>query len=203
MDHSYLQLALFALASSITPGPNNLMLMASGANFGIVRTLPHWAGVCCGFVVLIVPVGLGLGAFVLDVPPVRMAFQLGCVAVLAWLGWKIASAGRPGNLEDSRRPLTFLQAAAFQWINPKAWTMGVSAISLFAQSGALHDILLVTLVFAAINMPSTGMWLVSGERVQRLLHKDSHFRAFNVAMGALLIACAIPVLLDGRGWSLS
>lgn len=196
MDNSYLQLALFALASSITPGPNNLMLMASGANFGIRRTVPHWAGVAAGFTVMIIVLGLGLGTFVLEVPAVHMLFKFASVTILLWLGWKIASAPRSGKTEESRRPLTFLQAAAFQWINPKAWTMGVSAISLYAQSAAIADILLLALVFAVVNIPSTGVWLISGERVQHLLRKDSHFRVFNIVMGALLIACAIPVLFD-------
>ncbi len=196
METVYLQLALFALAASITPGPNNLMLMASGASFGLRRSLPHWTGVVIGFVLLIVVTGLGLGALILENPTVRLGFRLGCIVILLWLGWRIATAKRPGEVENSRRPLTFLQAGAFQWVNPKGWAMALSAISLYAESSALADVLTVAAIFALVNMPSTGLWLLSGERIQRLLRKDAHFRAFNMVMGVLLAACAVPILFE-------
>jgi len=198
MQTDLLALAGFALAASITPGPNNLMLMASGANHGIVRSLPLWCGIWSGFVLLIVVVGLGAGALILENPPVRAGFRVACALVILWLGWKIATARRAGTGPDAPRPLGYVQAAAFQWINPKGWTMALAAISLYAPGTRLLDILLVAGIFALVNIPSTAVWLVTGERVQRALRREVHFRLFNIAMAALLVGSVMPMLLGER-----
>ncbi len=196
MDTDILALTGFAFASSITPGPNNLMLMASGANYGIVRSLPHWLGVTSGFMILLTVTGLGIGAFILGDPEIKLGFRLACFAVILWLAWRIATASRPQEGKAAGKPLTFLQAAAFQWVNPKAWAMALAAISIYAASEKIEAILLVALVFGAVNVPSTAVWLISGERIQRLLHKDAHFRIFNLVMAVLLIGSALPMFLS-------
>lgn len=195
MDTDILALTGFAFASSITPGPNNLMLMASGANYGIVRSLPHWLGVTGGFVILMTITGMGVGAFILGDPEIKLGFRLVCFGVILWLAWRIATASRPHEGQAAGKPLTFLQAAAFQWVNPKAWAMALAAISIYAASEQFEAILLVALVFGAVNVPSTAVWLISGERIQRLLHKDAHFRIFNFVMAVLLIGSALPMLV--------
>ena len=195
MENTIVSLALFAFASSITPGPNNLMLMNSGANFGVVRTLPHWIGVVTGFLALLLLAGIGVGAVILARPEIESAFRALCAAVIVWLGWKIARTRPAEETGSARKPLTFLQAFAFQAINPKAWIMALTANSLFAAGGALGDVQVVMVVFGAVNLPCTGLWLLSGELIQRLLRKDTHFRVFNVVMALLLIGSSLPMLL--------
>jgi threonine/homoserine/homoserine lactone efflux protein len=185
----------FALVSSITPGPNNLMLMASGANFGFMRSIPHMLGIGVGFTVMIVLVGLGLiGLF--DAFPVSYIILKVCsVAYLLWLAWKIANAAPPQKGEASGDPMTFIQAALFQWVNPKAWSMALTAITAYAPGQTVQAILIVAAVFGAINLPSVSVWTLMGQQIRRLLNKPVWLRAFNICMAILLVASAAPVLL--------
>ncbi len=194
MDSWIIGLVLFAFAASITPGPNNLMIMTSGANFGIMKSLPHWAGIHIGFLLMMFIGGMGAGALFMSHPVIELGFRLVCGAIILWLSWKIANARRADPGEGQLRPLTFLQAAAFQWINPKAWIMALSAISIYAPGDSAGDIALVTLVFGLSGIPCTAIWLFAGEAVQKLLHKDSHFRIFNVVMALLLTGSSLPML---------
>ena len=131
MTHEQLlALVTFAFVTSITPGPNNLMLMASGANFGVRRTVPHMLGVALGFVFMAVLVGAGLAQAFMAVPQLYTALKVASVAYLLYLAWKIAMAPPPGETARPGRPMTFLAAAAFQWINPKAWAMALTAVSV-------------------------------------------------------------------------
>jgi len=125
-------LAGFALVSSITPGPNNVMVMASGANFGLRRTVPHILGIACGFVVMLLLVGLGLARLFEMFPVIRLVLTVVSALYLLWLAWKIAHAAPFGSDSARGRPFSFLQAALFQWVNPKAWMMALSAITLYA-----------------------------------------------------------------------
>lgn len=181
-------LAAFALVSSITPGPNNLMLMASGASFGLRRTLPHLLGVTLGFVVMLVLVGAGLiGLFDLW-PASHTALKVVSLAYLVWLAWKIARADDPGVREAGAQPMTFSQAALFQWVNPKAWTMALTAITVYAPERDLAAVLAIAVVFGLINLPSCGLWAVLGEGVGRWLGTPRRRRAFNWTMAGLLLA---------------
>jgi threonine/homoserine/homoserine lactone efflux protein len=192
---SFLALAAFALVSSITPGPNNLMLMASGANFGFRRTVPHMLGIGLGFGIMIVLIGLGL-VRIFDAFPVTHLILTGVgVAYLLWLAWKIAHAAAPDAARAGARPFTFLQAALFQWVNPKAWQMGLTAITLYAPDRSVAAILWVGLVFVVINIPSVSTWTVMGQQMGRILSSPARLRAFNWSMAALLVASLIPVLL--------
>jgi threonine/homoserine/homoserine lactone efflux protein len=192
---SFLALAAFALVSSITPGPNNLMLMASGANFGFRRTVPHMLGIGLGFGIMIVLIGLGL-VRIFDAFPVTHLILTGVgVAYLLWLAWKIAHAAAPDAARAGARPFTFLQAALYQWVNPKAWQMGLTAITLYAPDRSVAAILWVGLVFVVINIPSVSTWTVMGQQMGRILSSPARLRAFNWSMAALLVASLIPVLL--------
>ena len=187
-------LAGFALVSSITPGPNNLMLMASGANFGFRRTIPHMLGIGIGFTVMILLVGAGL-IRVFDTYPIsHMVLKVVSVAYLLWLAWKIANAAPPEHGKTGGKPFSFLQAALFQWVNPKAWTMALTAITLYAPDRSLAAIGLVALIFGAINLPSVSTWTILGQQVSRVLASPTRLRAFNWTMAALLVATLYPVL---------
>ena len=190
-------LSLYAFVSSITPGPNNLMLMASGANFGFWRTIPHMLGIGVGFTVMILLVGIGLMQ-VFDAFPVSyIVLKVLSVIYLVWLAWKIAHAGAPEAGQQGGRPLTFLQAALFQWVNPKAWSMALTAITLYAPDRTLWAIGLVAAVFGAFNLPSVSCWTVLGQQMQRVLTSPQRLAVFNWTMAGLLLASLYPVLAAG------
>ncbi|MDX5383190.1 MAG: LysE family translocator [Rhodobacterales bacterium] len=191
---SLLALSAFALVSSITPGPNNLMLMASGANFGFRRTVPHMLGIGLGFGFMIVLVGLGLVRIFDAFPVTHLILTVVGVAYLLWLAWKIAHAAAPDAARAGARPFSFLQAALFQWVNPKAWQMALTAITLYAPDRSVVAILWVGLVFVVINLPSVSTWTVMGQQMGRILSSPARLRAFNWSMAALLVASLIPVL---------
>lgn len=187
-------LAVFAFVSSITPGPNNLMLMASGANFGFRRTLPHMLGVGIGFTVMILGVGVGL-IQLFDAYPLSHLILTGLsVAYMLWLAWKTATAAGIREGDAQGRPMTFLQAAAFQWVNPKAWAMALTAITAYAPDRTLWAICWVALVFGAINLPSVSTWTVLGQQMARVLRQHRHRVVFNWVMAGLLLASLVPVL---------
>jgi threonine/homoserine/homoserine lactone efflux protein len=185
----------FALVSSLTPGPNNLMLMASGANFGFWRSLPHMLGIGIGFTVMIVLVGLGLIGLFEAFPVFYIILKVCSVAYLLWLAWKIANAAPPQKGEATGSPMTFIQAALFQWVNPKAWSMALTAITAYAPGQTVPSILIVALVFGAINLPSVSVWTVMGQQIRRILNKPRWLRAFNIGMAVLLVLSALPILL--------
>lgn len=189
-----LALALFAFVSSITPGPNNLMLMASGANFGFRRTLPHMLGVGIGFMVMVGLVGLGLAQVFEAEPRLHLLLKIVSVVYLLWLALKIARAGEPGRQGTGARPFTFLQAAAFQWVNPKAWTMAMTAVTVYLPERSLIGIALVALVFGLINLPAVSSWTVLGQQMALVLTNPARLRAFNWTMAGLLVASLYPVL---------
>lgn len=187
-------LSTFALVSSITPGPNNLMLMASGANFGFRRTVPHMLGIGLGFGLMIVLVGLGLVRVFDAFPVAHLILTILGVCYLLWLAWKIAHAAAPDAARVGARPFTFLQAALFQWVNPKAWQMGLTAITLYAPDRSVVAILWVGVVFVLINIPSVSTWTVMGQQMGRVLSSPARLRAFNWSMAALLVVSLIPVV---------
>lgn len=181
-------LLAFALVSSITPGPNNLMLMASGASFGLRRTLPHLLGISLGFLLMILLVGAGLiGLFDLW-PASHRVLKAVSIAYLLWLAVKIVRAGDPGQREAGARPMTFTQAALFQWVNPKAWTMALTAVTVYAPERELATVVSIAFAFSLVNLPSCGLWAVLGEGVGRWLGTPARRRAFNWMMAALLVA---------------
>ena len=153
--------ALFALVTSITPGPNNTMLLASGVNFGFNRTIPHMLGVTCGFFVLVVAVGFGLGAVFKTYPLLYSVLRYAGAAYLLYLAWKIAHSGPVSDsVQGEAKPISYLGAAAFQWVNPKAWIMAIGAISTYTpMQGYFTNVIVIAAVFAIINLPSVGLWV--------------------------------------------
>ena len=184
----------FAFVTSITPGPNNLMLLASGANFGLRRTVPHMLGIGAGFVVLVALTGVGAMRLFDLWPPARPLLTAGGALWMCWLACRIACTASPVQGPAAGRPLTFLQAAAFQWVNPKAWTMALTAVTLYAPDRSLAAVLTVAAVFGAVNLPAVSLWAVLGVHVGRWLNAPGRLRAFNLTMAALLLASLWPVL---------
>ena len=194
----FIALATFSFVSAVTPGPNNLLVMTSAANFGLRRTLPAWSGVCGGFTLMIVLVGIGLMRLFTAFPVSYLLLKSASVIYLLFLSWKIATAAPPDSVEKNKTkgtPLTFLQAALFQWVNPKAWAMALTAVSVYAPpSPALIDILLVAFVFGVVTVPSVGVWAMLGMQLGRLLATPLKLRIFNITTAVLLIASLYPIL---------
>lgn len=192
-------LAVFALVSSLTPGPNNAMLLASGANFGLARSAPHVLGVSIGFLVLMLGVGFGLGGLMAAFPIVHDVIKLIGGAYLLYLAFKIATATGVAGGQSGAKPQTFLQAAAFQWVNPKAWAMALGAVAAYAPADRYAaNIVAISLIFALINLPCVLVWTGCGVALRRLLDRPRFLRALNWTMAALLVLSLYPLL---TGWS--
>ncbi len=187
-------LALFAFVSSSTPGPNNLMLMASGANFGFARSIPHMLGISVGFMVMMVAVGAGLVQIFDRFPVIYDVLKVASVIYMLWLAWKIANAAPIIKKAQAGNPMTFLQAAAFQWVNPKAWAMALTAITVYVGDASILWLGVGACMFAIVNLPSVSMWTVAGQQMQRFLTNPRRLRAYNWTMAALLVASLYPVL---------
>jgi threonine/homoserine/homoserine lactone efflux protein len=194
----YASLIAFAVTSCITPGPNNSMLMASGLNYGTRRSLPHYFGIILGFPAMILAVGLGI-AQVFDLyPSLHTALKIVGACYLTYLAYRIASAPVSSDAVRAGKPLTFLQAAAFQWVNPKAWVMAVGAIVTYTSIGNdyLGEVIAITALFFVIGAPCIWLWLWLGASLQRILRSPQAIRIFNRSMAALLIASLFPVFAE-------
>ena len=191
----FLSLVVFAFTTSITPGPNNMMLFASGVNFGFVRTIPHMCGIGAGFLVLLLAVGFGLGALLETVPWLYTLLKFAGGAYLLWIAWTIGTSRSLGEGTAGARPMTFLQAAAFQWVNPKAWVMAVSAMATYTDAGNYTaSVLLVGVAFALVNFPSVSTWAGFGSVLRQWLSDPVRLKWFNISMALLLVASLWPML---------
>lgn len=187
-------LASFTLLTSITPGPNNIMLATSGVNFGIRRTVPHMAGVNSGLLLIYIGSGLGLGVVFTRYPLARQAMEICGIAYTLWLSWKIATAGSLGG-GDLPHPMRYGAAFAFQWVNPKLWLMTVTVVALYVRPGhTLADTAVVTAVVAALNVPIMLIWTGFGAALRDFLKIPARIRAFNIVMGVLLALSVLALL---------
>ena len=189
-----LPLAMFAFVSSVTPGPNNVMLTASGATFGYRRSVPHMLGICLGVVVMVLLIGAGLGKLFEAEPRIYTLLKYVGAAYLIWLAWKIAKAGGVDQGQSGNRPFSFWQAAAFQWVNPKAWIMAVGVVATYTpREGFFVNLILSALVLGLVNYPSISVWTLFGSALGRVLRSPQALRNFNFAMGGLLLLSLYPV----------
>jgi threonine/homoserine/homoserine lactone efflux protein len=188
-------LVVFAFVTSVTPGPNNLMLLASGVNFGFRRTVPHMFGIGTGFLSLLLAVGFGLGALIQAFPPVHLTLKIVGAAYLIYLAWKIAMSRSVGEGRSTGRPLTFWQAAAFQWVNPKAWVMALAAMAAYTDAeDYVFSVLMIGFVFALVNVPSVSVWAGFGTALRSFLADPIRLKWFNTAMGVALVLSLWPML---------
>lgn len=190
-------MAMFAFVTSVTPGPNNMMLLASGVNFGVKRTLPHWLGVSLGHFVMLMLVGAGLESLLKAYPFVYDIMKVLGFTYLVYLAWGVARSGAPKRHgEEATQPISFLGAAAFQWVNPKAWIMAIGYFSNYMPTDAsMTFVVLTCMMFSAINFPSVGLWVALGAKLEHYLQQDKLRRIFNGTMAVLLIASMVPVLM--------
>lgn len=191
---TFIALVLFAFTTSITPGPNNTMVLASGANFGFRSTLPHLLGIIIGFFVLLLAVGFGLGAIFTAIPTLFLVLKFAGGAYLLWIAWKIGSSRSLSDGVIGASPLTFLQAAAFQWVNPKAWVMTVTAMATYADTRSVLSVLAVSLLFILVGAPCTATWLAFGSVLRGWLSAPQRLKWFNITMAVLLVLSLWPLM---------
>ncbi len=193
----FLALVLFSTVMAFTPGPNNIMLAASGVNFGFARTVPHMAGITLGFFGLLAACGAGLGLVFAAVPDLQLVLKVAGAAYMLFLAFKVATA----HLSDAdgrapARPFTFLQAAAFQWVNPKALVASLSAFAVYVRPGHERtDFPVMLAVLMVATALSTTTWAGFGVGLRRLLREPQHARIFNLAMALLLVASIVPMVV--------
>ncbi|MGX9461736.1 LysE family translocator [Shewanella sp. A14] len=190
-------IALFAFSAGITPGPNNIMLMTSGVNFGIKRSIPHLMGISLGFPTMILAVGLGLSAIFKAYPMIHTVIKVVGITYLLYLSWLIANSSSKMEGKQVSKPFSFIQAAAFQWVNPKGWIMAVGAIATFTsvQQELNSQVMTIASVFLCVAFPCAMVWLSFGVALKRLLKNERQQRIFNVSMALLLVASIIPMML--------
>ncbi len=194
-----LALISFAIAGAFTPGPNNIMLAASGMNFGFTRSAPHMAGIVVGFVVMLLSVGFGLGSLFAAYPAAQAALKIVGVAYLLWLAWRIANAA-PADPSARSRPLKFIEAALFQWVNLKGLLAVFGAMSIFIRpEEAVSDVLTVALVFFGVSIGAVLTWTVFGTALGSFIRDRRKLRIFNIAMALLLVASIVPMVLPFGG----
>ena len=192
-----LALTTFCLVTSLTPGPNNIMLMASGINYGVRRTLPHAAGILVGWPLMVLLVALGLGRIFEIVPAAYTVLKILSSLYILWLAWRIATA-RPAEegAVKAGAPMTFLGAAAFQWVNGKAWIMAVSSIAAFAlTSNYLASVAVIVATFALMSVLSSTSWTLFGAGLRNILTHPRYFRPINILLGLSLVASLWPMLV--------
>ncbi|MCG9696902.1 LysE family translocator [Shewanella sp. Isolate11] len=189
-------IALFAFSSGITPGPNNIMLMTSGVNFGIKPSLPHLAGICIGFPCMVLAIGLGLSTLFQHYPVLHLIIKYVGITYLLYLAWLIANSSNKMEGKQTNKPLSFIQAAAFQWVNPKGWIMAVGAVATFTHidQPLTPQVLTIASVFFSVAFPCAIVWLGFGVALKRLLKNQKQQQWFNISMALLLVLSIIPMI---------
>ncbi|MFK7865307.1 MAG: LysE family translocator [Pseudohongiellaceae bacterium] len=194
----YAAIILFAIATCITPGPNNTMILTSGLNYGIRKSLPHYFGIVLGFSAMVLGVGLGLASLFNQNPSLHIFLKLTGAIYLSYLAYKIATAPVDEKLKSGSKPFTFIQAAAFQWVNPKAWVLAIGATATYTVANDSYglQVLIISIIFLIFGSPCIMLWLWFGSELKRFLQKPGSVRIFNVTMALLLMGSLLPVFMD-------
>ncbi|MCF3936406.1 LysE family transporter [Acuticoccus sp. M5D2P5] len=188
---------IFAAAASWTPGPNNVMLASSGATFGLSRTWPHIFGVTIGFSLMVFAIALGLGEVFRNEPALRIVISWTGFAVMLYLAYRIGTqSARPAKA--AARPLSFWSAAAFQWVNPKAWVMTTAAAATYVSGQhPTMDAATIAVIFLLVGLTSTTTWAAAGASLAALLGRGWRLVAFNATMALLLALSALWLVIGG------
>ena len=196
----YLPLILFSFVSAITPGPNNIMLMMSGSMFGIKKTMPLFLGVCCGYPVMLLAIGSGIGVIFTKYPYLHPGIKVVGSLYMLYMAWKIITATVIADNIKTRKPLTFFKTLLFQWINPKAVVMAIGVMSAYTTTHSPHSmmtqVIIITLVGAILTIPTAGFWVFGGAVLSKMVKSHIHLRVFNYIMGGLLILSIGMMLVE-------
>ncbi len=193
-----ISIATFALTATITPGPNNVLLLSSGLTFGYKRTLPHVFGVFLGFGLMVLLVGLGIGIIFEKFPIVLKILKVIGILYLFWMAYKIGSSKGHMKIKEKHKPFTFIQAALFQWVNPKGWIMSMTAMSIFVTSkeNSISQVVIIAFLFLLSGAISCNVWAMGGVALKRFIKEESHVRKFNLIMAILLVVSILPVIIE-------
>ncbi|MGF1723181.1 LysE family translocator [Photobacterium nomapromontoriensis] len=198
---------LFAISTTITPGPNNIIIATSGVNFGILRSFPLLLGICVGFSTMVFLISLGFGEVLLRYSELYLAIKIVGVFYLVYLAWQIVRSKHCGLDAVSTKPLSFWHGFFFQWVNAKAWIVATSAIAAFTTLDSLFisSSITLSLVFLVTALPCVGVWLLFGTAIHRFLNKEVHLSLFNYLMAILLLCSVTPTLIEiltaqGQSW---
>lgn len=193
----YLALLTFTFVGAITPGPNNIMLMVSGLNHGIRKSVPHYLGISFGFPVMVFAIGLGMGVVFEARPNLHKFIGVIGATYLLYLAWKMANAGNPKASAGVQAPLTFVQAASFQWVNPKAWVMATGAIAVYTvPERVAESVGAIIISYVVAGLVCMGIWLKLGASLKAFLEGARRVRYFNIAMAGLLVLSVVPMVLS-------
>jgi len=188
--------ALFAISASVTPGPNNIMVMTSAVNFGLRKSIPLLSGICIGFALMLLLVGLGFGQLFELFPSLHFIIKCLGSAYLLYLAWLIANSSAVTANSEQSKPLTFIKGALFQWVNGKAWVVATGAIAAFTSVGAgyYEQTLMLALTFLVVAFPCVGVWLLFGALLKNALTNSYYRKCFNYTMAVLLVLSVVPVV---------
>lgn len=193
----FLSFVLYSFVTSITPGPNNMMLAASGVNFGFKRSIPHILGIGCGFGFMVAIVGLGIGSLISSNAVLYECLKMIGIVYLLYLAYKIYGSGKVDADANQAKPFSFIQAAMFQWVNPKAWVMALGAVTTYlAADSAAYWYLILGVTYGLVGIPSTGVWALIGEKLQSVIHDAKRLKLFNTTMALLLVASVMKPMWD-------
>ncbi len=187
----------FAFVTCFTPGPNNTLLLSSGLSYGFRRTHAMILGISLGFAMMVLAVAFGISGVFIAFPQLYLVLSVISIVYLVWLAWRIASADIKPPTEDGAQPLTFLQAAAFQWVNPKAWFIALGASSTYVQTGhPVMSVVTIAVIFAIAGLSSSSSWAAGGASLRRLVDRPNVLRAINIGLALVLLASLIPTGLE-------
>lgn len=191
-------MVLFAISSSVTPGPNNILVMTSGVNFGVKKSIPLLSGICSGFAIMLLLVGFGFAQIFEIFPSLHLIIKCLGVGYLLYLAKLIAGSGELGQSEQQNQPLSFIKGALFQWVNAKAWIVATGAIAAFTTVGEhfYSQNLMLAITFFIVSFPSVGLWLLFGSMLKEKLADSSKRRLFNYTMSGLLVVSVLPVIWE-------
>lgn len=194
----YLAIIIFAISTTVTPGPNNIMIMTSGLNHGVKNSIPHLFGICVGFPVMVIMVGLGFSVVFETYPVFHEVIKVLGVAYLLYLAWLIASSSSTSLEVEKSKPLNFTQAALFQWVNPKAWVIATGAVSAYTSisSDIFIQVIFIALAFFIVAFPCVGIWLFFGVGLKKYFNSPKHQKTFNLSMALLLVGSVLPVVKE-------
>ncbi len=195
-----LSIVTFTLSTAITPGPNNIMLLSSGLTFGYKRTIPHIVGIIFGFPMMILVIGLGMGTLFEKFPLVLTSLKFIGIIYLFWMAHKIANNKSSYEVEENinSKPFSFIQAALFQWVNPKAWIMAITSISIFVteNENSIIQVLIISLIYCLSGCISSNTWAFGGTVLKKIIKDDNSVQILNICMAILLIASVVPIIFE-------
>jgi threonine/homoserine/homoserine lactone efflux protein len=194
----YWPLILFVISASITPGPNNVMILSSGVNHGVRNSIPHFLGIVFGFTLMVFSLGMGFGVIFENYPIIHQLIKIIGIIYLLFLAWMIASSSNTSLENSQAKPISFWQAVLFQWVNPKAWVMITGAIAAFTtlSGDLLSEVLIITFLFCIFVIPCVSVWLFFGVALRKYMKKSQHLKIFNGSMAALLVISITPTIYE-------